>query len=154
MKTTKKTQARHYAFKFLFQFQHEKFDANLEATLNDLDSILEEFDATYVEPDREHPDNAIDSDIKSFAAKLIRGVLGKREELEKTIAPLLTKGEFKSINSVNQLAVLLGSYELLFMPETPAKVVINEAINMAKEYGTKDSHSFVNSILDRLSKGE
>lgn len=154
MKTTKKTQARHYAFKFLFQFQHEKFDANLEATLNDLDSILEEFDATYVEPDREHPDNIIDSDIKSFAAKLIRGVLGKREELEKTIAPLLTKGEFKSINSVNQLAVLLGSYELLFMPETPAKVVINEAINMAKEYGTKDSHSFVNSILDRISKGE
>lgn len=154
MKTSKKTQARHYAFKFLFQFQNSNQGLPTDVMLNELDSILEEFDQTYAEPDREHPNNTIDLEIKAFATKLIRGVLSSEAELKQKISPMLSKGDFDDINAVNRLAVLLGSYELIYLPETPAKVVINESINLAKEYGTKESHSFVNSILDRISKGE
>lgn len=153
MKTSKKTQSRHYAFKFLFQFQSQQSIPS-DIALNELDNILEEFDQTYVEPDREHPDNVIDHEIKNYAAKLIRLVLTHEDEIKNKISPLLTKGGIDDVNMVNRLAVILGTTELLYCADIPAKVVINESINLAKEYGTKESHTFVNSILDRISKGE
>ncbi len=111
MKTTKKTQARHYAFKFLFQFLGtEPQQDQIEIIQNELDSILEEFDATYAEPDREHPDNLVDSEIKSFAKKLILGILKSRQNLEHIILQKLSKGSFADVHKVNQMAVLIGAY--------------------------------------------
>ncbi len=151
MKTYKKTHARNYAFKFLFQLQMKEKANSKEDILADLDLILEEFDATYVEPDSEHTNNEFDSEIKKFAIGVIRGVLQNEEELEEKINPLLTKGTLSKMTPVNRLALLIGAYEIVYCSDVPAKVAINEAINLAKEYGTKDSHSLINGVLDKLA---
>ncbi|MCK5884834.1 MAG: transcription antitermination factor NusB [Bacteriovoracaceae bacterium] len=151
MKTIKKTQARNYAFKFLFQLQMKELSSTKEDILSDLESHLEDFDTTYVEPDSEHLNNQFDNEIKSFATGLIRGVLTQESELAKNIEPLLNKGTLSKMTPVNRLSLLIGSYEVLFCSDVPTKVAINEAINLAKEYGTKDSHSLINGVLDKLS---
>lgn len=150
MKTIKKTHARNYAFKFLFQLQMKEKTNTREEVLNDLNEILEDFDTTYVEPDNEHQNNEFDSEIKAFATNIIRGVLSNESVLVEKIEPLLNKGSFSKMTPVNRLALLVGSYEIIFS-NIPAKVAINEAINLAKEYGTKDSHSLINGVLDKLA---
>lgn len=122
-----------------------------EDILADLESFLEDFDTTYVEPDSEHLNNQFDAEIKSFGSEIIRGVLTKENELTNEVEPLLSKGPLSKMTPVNRLALLIGAYEVLFCSEVPTKVAINEAINLAKEYGTKDSHSLINGVLDKLS---
>lgn len=72
------------------------------------------------------------------------------EELDSHIAPLISR----PLNEVDlvELAVLrLGTYELLFHPEIPYRVVINEAVELAKMFGADQGHRFVNGIMDRLA---
>ncbi len=52
--------------------------------------------------------------------------------------------------AVDRNVLRLGAYELLFVPDTPAGVAIDEAIELARRYGSKDSPGFVNGVLDRL----
>ena len=51
---------------------------------------------------------------------------------------------------VDRNVLRLGSFELLYLPETPPSVVLDEAIELARRYGSKDSPGFVNGVLDRL----
>lgn len=151
MNAEKKTRARNYAFKFLYNLKLSN-TACTEDILEHLDEILEEFDVTYVEPDDEHPDNDIDLEIKGFATQLISGYLGNEKSLEQDIVPFLKKGGLEDIGIINRLAVLMGIHEIKYIENTPRPVALNEAINIAKKYGTKDSHAFVNGVLDNFIK--
>ena len=58
------------------------------------------------------------------------------------------------MTSVDRNILRLSTYELSYLPDTPAKVVINEAIEIAREFSTEESARFVNGILDKISKSE
>ena len=87
---------------------------------------------------------------EKFAAELIAQVVGRNEALEKSISPCLDRS-LASLSPVERVILLIGAYELAERPETPFKVVLNEAIELGKSFGGTDGHKFVNGVLDRLA---
>lgn len=83
-------------------------------------------------------------------AALLRGVTGQAPELDALVAPYLDRpaGE---LSPVEHAILLLAAYEMRHHPEIPYRVVINEAVELAKTYGGIDGHKFVNGVLDKLA---
>ncbi len=81
---------------------------------------------------------------------LLRGVLARHDELEASLAPHLDR-TLNELSPVEFSILLLGAYELQSQPQTPYRVVINEAVELAKTYGGTDGHKFVNGVLDKLA---
>ena len=81
---------------------------------------------------------------------LLEGVVAAAPELERTIAPHLDR-EYSRLSPVERGILLLAGYELAHQPEVPYRAVINEAVELAKEYGGTDGHKFVNGVLDKLA---
>ena len=87
---------------------------------------------------------------QAFAEALIRGVIADRDALEGRIAPHLTRS-LASFSPVERVVLLIGAWELAERPDTPFKVVINEAVELGKSYGGTDGHKFVNGVLEKLA---
>ncbi|MBK8525145.1 MAG: transcription antitermination factor NusB [Betaproteobacteria bacterium] len=87
---------------------------------------------------------------RNFFLALLRGVLKQRIELCQVIQPLLDRS-FEELSPIEACILLLGGYELQANPETPYRVIINEAIELAKSYGGTDGHKYVNGVLDKLA---
>ena len=87
---------------------------------------------------------------QQFAAELIVQVVKKNDSLEKSIAPHLDRS-LASLSPVERVILLIGAYELAARPETPFKVVLNEAIELGKSFGGTDGHKFVNGVLEKLA---
>ncbi len=87
---------------------------------------------------------------KEFYSKLLGGVLAQHTELEILIAPHLDR-KVDELSPVELAVLLLGAYELNNLPEIPYRVIINEAVELAKTYGGTDGHKFVNGVLDKLA---
>lgn len=85
-----------------------------------------------------------------FFSKLLRGVLAQHAELEVAVSPHLDRA-LTELSPVEFSVLLLGAYELSYHPEIPYRVVINEAVELAKTYGGTDGHKFVNGVLDKLA---
>ncbi|HXF68104.1 MAG TPA: transcription antitermination factor NusB [Burkholderiales bacterium] len=81
---------------------------------------------------------------------LLEGTIAAARELEREIAPLLDRA-YAQLSPVERGILLLGAYELAHRPEVPYRVVINEAVELAKAYGGTDGHKYVNGVLDRLA---
>ena len=81
---------------------------------------------------------------------LLEGVVAAAPELEKAITPYLDRA-FSRLSPVERGILLLAGYELAHQPEVPYRAVINEAVELAKEYGGTDGHKFVNGVLDKLA---
>jgi len=81
---------------------------------------------------------------------LLNGVIREARDLEARLTPLLDR-EASALSPVERAVLLLGAYELLHRIETPYRVVINEAVELAKSYGGTDGHKYVNGVLDRLA---
>ncbi len=81
---------------------------------------------------------------------LLRGTLGNVEDLQTEFSPFIHRpaGE---LSPVEHAVLLLATHELKHNIETPYRVVINEAIELAKRYGGTDGHRFVNGVLDKLA---
>jgi len=91
-------------------------------------------------------------DLVAFAEKLYQGTLTHRPEIDEHLARIAENWRIERMNAVDRNILRLGAYELLFCPDTPTRVIIDEAIELAKRYGTSDSSAFVNAILDRLAQ--
>ena len=87
---------------------------------------------------------------RKFASELIAEVIAKSESLEKTIAPYLDRS-LASLSPVERVILLIGACELSTRPETPFKVVLNEAIELGRSFGGTDGHKFVNGVLEKLA---
>jgi N utilization substance protein B len=87
---------------------------------------------------------------QKFATELIVDVVKKSDVLEKGIAPHLDRS-LASLSPVERVILLIGAYELAERPETPFKVVLNEAIELGKSFGGTDGHKFVNGVLEKLA---
>lgn len=90
---------------------------------------------------------------KEFAMALIRGVLAHHAEIDARITPKLENFEFKRLAVVDRNILRLAVYEMFHTEDVPPIVCINEAVEIAKRFGSEDSGRFVNGVLDKL-KGE
>jgi len=88
-------------------------------------------------------------DVKLFD-RLLRGVLAQHAELGAALAPHMDRAS-DELSPVEFSILLLAAYEMLKQPETPYRVIINEAVELAKTYGGTDGHKFVNGVLDKLA---
>ena len=87
---------------------------------------------------------------KDFCEKLIKKVISIREELDATIKERVNNWEMKRIALMDKLLLRIGITELLYFPDIPPKVSINEVIEIAKNYSTSNSGKFINGILDAI----
>jgi transcription antitermination protein NusB len=94
----------------------------------------------------EHYDRA----DKEYLSGLLHGVLANMPELESRLQPYLDR-PVRELSPVEISILLLGAYELAGHPEMPYRVVINEAVELAKSYGGIDGHKYVNGVLDKLA---
>lgn len=94
----------------------------------------------------------IDIEIKAFADDIVSGVCDNMERIDAVVSASATNWELDRMAVIDRNILRLGAYELLFMEDIPPKVAINEAIDMAKRYGDKDSGKFVNGVLDKINK--
>ncbi|RFC32022.1 MAG: NusB antitermination factor [Candidatus Nitrotoga sp. MKT] len=85
-----------------------------------------------------------------FFSKLLRGVLTQHAELETVVATHLDRA-LDELSPVEFAVLMIGVYELTFHPEIPYRVVINEAVELAKTFGGTDGHKFVNGVLDKVA---
>lgn len=85
-----------------------------------------------------------------FASDLLKKILLHRAELKKLIAHYAPQWEYKKIAPVDRAAIQIGLTELLFSSEVPDVVAINEAIELAKEFGEESSSKFVNGVLSSV----
>lgn len=91
-------------------------------------------------------------DDHGFTASLVHGVLDKLTEIDKYIIKYATEWPLEQITTVDRNVLRLGIYELVFNENIPAKVAINEAIEIAKAFGGDASGKFVNGVLGAIYK--
>jgi transcription antitermination protein NusB len=81
---------------------------------------------------------------------LVHGVIEHANDLHAGIQPFLDRPA-ESLSPIEHALLLIGGYELTQCPEIPFRVVINEAVELAKSYGGTDGHKYVNGVLDKLA---
>lgn len=110
---------------------------------------LTDADLAQVEKQLREEKNLGNYDAKFFT-ELLRGVLMQHADLEAAIEPHLDR-PLTELSPVEFSVLLLAAYELMQHPETPYRVIINEAVDLTKTYGGTDGHKFVNGVLDKLA---
>lgn len=90
----------------------------------------------------------------AFAQALIDGVLEHRPRIDELIAQVAENWRIDRMAAIDRNILRLGAFEMLYCPDVPTKVAINEALELAKRYSTAQSSRFVNGILDRLQDAQ
>ena len=128
-------QARESCFKLMFEYEFLK-EKNEISLLSFLEDDLTEEEKNYIKDQYE-------------------GLIEKDKELESIIQKYLKGYTLNRIFKVDLVILKLAIYEMLFSNEkTPSKVIINEAVELAKKYSTEKSYSFVNGVLASVYNGE
>jgi len=83
--------------------------------------------------------------------RMLAGTIEASDSLRETLAPLLDR-PWPGLSPVERAVLLLAAFELSAMPEVPYRVVINEAVELAKIFGGTDGHKYVNGVLDRVAR--
>lgn len=89
-------------------------------------------------------------DDVSFIENLVRGVIEHQAELDKVLQPLAPEWPIEQIARMDRVTLRMGAYELLHTGDVPPKVVINEAVELAKAFGGDNSSKFINGVLGSL----
>lgn len=93
-----------------------------------------------------------DKEISEFTLSLVEGVLVHRDEIDKMIESKSEEWLVERMPSTDRNILRICLYEMLYENDIPLSVSINEAVEMAKEYGTEDSSRFVNGILGKIAE--
>jgi N utilization substance protein B len=127
----KRSQARQHAVQAIYQWQLTGHD------IRDIDSqFLQEHDSG-------------DFEVAYFQ-ELLHGVLANLTTLDEKLSPCLDRA-IESVDPVERAILRLGAYELAHHLEVPYRVVINEAVELAKLFGAEHGHKYVNGVLDKLA---
>lgn len=102
-----------------------------------LDDIIAGFDECIKAPPR----------VREFAMELARGVAGKRGEIDSRIKESLQNWEFDRLASVDLELLRIAVYEMLYCDDISANIAIDEAIELARQYSTRESSKFINGVL-------
>jgi transcription antitermination factor NusB len=128
----KRTQARELALQLLYQ----------------VDLLRDKL--ARAEEDRFLTEYAEGAEVREYARVLVDGVRAHAEEIDRAIDEVAKNWEIGRMAVIDRNVLRMGCYEILFREDIPAKVAINEAVDLAKKYSTKNSSGFVNGILDKL----
>jgi len=97
----------------------------------------------------------VEQDAKKFDteyfSELVRGVPTRLDELDSALAPCVDRA-LESVDPVERAILRLGAYELIEHPEIPYRVIINEAVELAKTFGAEKGHRYVNGVLDKAAR--
>jgi N utilization substance protein B len=93
-----------------------------------------------------------EASLQPFCLALYDGVVGNIEEIDKRLTASADNWRLVRMATVDRNVLRLGAYELLFGQETPPAVAFDQAIELARRYGSAESASFVNGVLDRLRR--
>lgn len=124
--------ARHYAMQALYQWQMAG---------SSLNAIEAEF----------RTDNDMKNVDVDYFHDLLHGVPKHLSELEALFAPYMVERALSELDPVTQALLRMACYELQHRIDVPYKVVINEAVSLAKKFGAEDAHKFINGVLDKVS---
>lgn len=113
----------------------ERFRARLRAGAP-LEELLAEVDAESLDP---------------YAVELARGVAAHRDEIDAVLRRYSEHWALERMPAVDRSLLRIGTFELLWEADVPTAVVINEAVDLARQYSTKDSGRFVNGLLSRIA---
>jgi N utilization substance protein B len=132
--TARRTRARERALQALYQ---------IDVAAEGIDDALARFWKSF-EP--------VEQEVMSLADALVRGVASHRRAIDDTIEKVSTNWRLDRMAKVDRNVLRLAVYELI-ETEVPVKVVINEAIELGKKYGSESSGAFVNGVLDKVASG-
>jgi transcription antitermination protein NusB len=88
--------------------------------------------------------------VRTFATNLLNGIVAHQVTIDEKITKYTANYELKRISAVDRNILRIAVYEMLYADDVPPIVAINEAIDIAKKFGTEDSGKFVNGVLDRV----
>ncbi|MDZ7789572.1 MAG: transcription antitermination factor NusB [Xanthomonadales bacterium] len=88
---------------------------------------------------------------EAYFETLVREVVANREALDEVLGPHVRRVD-ASLDQMERVVLRLGACELIHHPETPYRVIIDEAVELAHRFGAEQAHTFVNGVLDRLSR--
>jgi N utilization substance protein B len=91
---------------------------------------------------------------KDFARRLVSGVVSQRPDIDRLIEECTENWKLARMAKVDLLILRMAAYELIFCPDIPLNVSLDEAIEMGKRFGTGDSGSFINGVLDQLAHAD
>lgn len=91
-------------------------------------------------------------DDRAFIKRLVEGVRAKLAELDALLQPIAPEWPLNQIARMDRVVLRMGAYELLFGEDVPPKVVINEAVELAKSFGGENSSKFINGVLGTVLK--
>jgi transcription antitermination protein NusB len=130
---TRRSRGREVALQLLFQRDHNP----------DVDrDVIEQFAR----------DRLRDPELAAFCLALYDGVVNRLAEIDAKLTAAAENWRLARMATVDRNVLRLGAYELLGTPDTPAAVAFDEAIELARRYGSADSPAFVNGVLDRLRR--
>lgn len=130
----RRTRAREFALQILYQIDIAK---------DKLEDILDNF-WNYQEEKEGDPA------VKDFALEIIKGVIENLKAIDEKISRYATNWQLKRMAVVERNILRLASFELLFRSDIPAKVSINEAVDLAKRFSGEEAGKFVNGVLDKI----
>ncbi len=124
--------ARHYAMQSLYQWQMTSAAINV---------IEAEF----------HTDNDMSKVDTAYYRELIHSVPKRLDEVDNAYCVFMKEREQGELDPITQALLRIAAYELMARIDVPYKVVINEAVSLAKKFGATDSHKFINGVLDKVA---
>jgi len=127
-----RSRARHYAMQAIYQWQ---------MTGNEVNTIEAQF----------HTDNDMSKVDVDYFHQLLHGVAKMEASLDTVFRPFLTRISVAELDPVTLSILRMSCLEFKDRIDVPYKVVINEAVNLAKKFGAADSHKFVNGVLDKVA---
>ena len=128
--------ARHYARRFALQALYQ-----WQVTQDPIATIEGQF---LQDPHLETAD-------KAYFSALLQGVVAECDTLDAAIKPFLDR-DMTLLNPVELAVMRMGAYELAYRPEIPYRVIINEALLLAKDFGAEEGYKYVNGILDKVAR--
>lgn len=94
----------------------------------------------------------LSDEVKEFTLILVKGVMSNLSEIDKAINNHTNNWSLERITNIDRNILRMAIYEILYLKNIPKSVSINEAVELAKKYGTKSSFSFVNGVLGKIDK--
>jgi N utilization substance protein B len=130
---TRRSRAREVALQLLFQYDH-----NPGVDRPDVERFVH--------------DRLRDRDGETFCLSLYDGVLSHRDDIDRRLTEAAENWRLPRMATVDRNVLRIGASELMYGSDTPPNVALDEAIELARRYGSADSPAFVNGVLDRLLK--
>jgi N utilization substance protein B len=97
-------------------------------------------------------DETITEEVRSYAHRLISLVADHAEEIDRILSAALVRWDLTRLAVTDRCVLRMGAAEILYEPEVPTRVILDEAIEIAKRYGSGESGRFVNGVLDRVAR--